>query len=89
MDPNVFSTYDRRKGGDVLANQHPLVTVYPWITQRNDIMTLVQPHERGTFFTPGRLQTTSGQGLPQPTSCPGDCDGGLSAKYMGGKDGAS
>lgn len=58
----VFRNYDQ--SGEVNKNAHPVVDTYPWILQRNDFATLVQPHEKGTFFTPGK-----GASIPKPTSC--------------------
>lgn len=89
--PNVFSTYDRRKAADVLQQQHPLVTVYPWITQRSDVMSLIQPHEKGTFFVPGRITPSNGV-LPKPSGCPTSCSGNcsgcaLNPSLMNGRDG--
>lgn len=62
---SVFRNYESSKNSEnVIDNAHPVVAVYPWILQRNDFTTLVQPHEKGSFFTPG-----AGASMPKPTSC--------------------
>lgn len=58
----VFQNYDA--DGEVNKSAFPVVAVYPWILQRDSQTDLVQPHEKGADFTPGK-----GTSLPKPTSC--------------------
>lgn len=59
MSP-VFQNYDDE--GEVNKSAHPAVQQYPWILQRDSQSTLIQPHERGTFFTPGGLSPVKKEG---------------------------
>lgn len=81
----VFSRYNPRQAGRVLANQHPDVHSFPWIppttTTRTDTqwggqgrVHRVQPNERGKTFVSSGLGGGASGGVSLGPSC-GSCAG--------------
>lgn len=54
---SVFGNYSKSGGKTVVDNQHPSVFKYPWVPNKSvspipgNTNVLVQPTQRGTFFT--------------------------------------
>lgn len=82
---SVFRNYNTHKSGNVNANAHPNVYVYPWVPSQRNVRAnpgipsqpqRVQPHERGTFFPTSA--SDGGTLAPSMSSCAGcaGCSGG-------------